>query len=56
MEFGATPLGWTLLTVLGIALVFGGVLVSLAFLLYADRKDPRNGYFELDAQPPMMMP
>ena len=38
MEFGATPLGWTLLTVLGIALVFGGVLVSLAFLLYADRK------------------
>ena len=38
MEFGATPLGWTLLTVLGIALVFGGVLVSLAFLLLADRK------------------
>ena len=33
-----SPLGWTLITVGQIALVFAGVLVSLAFLLLADRK------------------
>ncbi len=38
MEFWTTPLGWTLITVGEIALVFAGVLVSLAFLLLADRK------------------
>jgi NADH-quinone oxidoreductase subunit H len=36
--FWSTPAGWTLMTVGGIALVFAGVLVSLAFLLLADRK------------------
>lgn len=38
MGFWTTPAGWTLITIGQIALVFGGVLVSLAFLLYADRK------------------
>ncbi len=33
-----SPVGWTLITIGQVALVFGGVLVSLAFLLYADRK------------------
>ena len=33
-----SPLGWTLITIGQIALVFAGVLVSLAFLLLADRK------------------
>ena len=38
MSFWSSPLGWTLITVGQIALVFAGVLVSLAFLLLADRK------------------
>ena len=37
-DFWSTPGGWTLLTLGGIAIVFGGVLVSLAFLLWGDRK------------------
>jgi NADH-quinone oxidoreductase subunit H len=36
--FWTTPLGWTLTTVGGILLVTVGVLLSLAFLLLADRK------------------
>src|SRR5579875_629544 len=38
MNFWATPGGWTLITVGGILLVVVGVLISLAFLLLADRK------------------
>jgi len=38
VNFWATPAGWTLITVGEIALVLVGVLVSLAFLLLADRK------------------
>jgi len=34
----ATPVGWTVLTVLGILAVTVGILISLAFLLLADRK------------------
>ena len=37
-SFWATPFGWTLLTVGEILLVFVPVLVSLAFLLWGDRK------------------
>jgi NADH-quinone oxidoreductase subunit H len=37
-SFWATPLGWTLATVGGILLVVVGILISLAFLLLADRK------------------
>ena len=37
-EFMSTPVGWTVMTVVGILLVTVGVLISLAFLLYADRK------------------
>ncbi|HEX6859184.1 MAG TPA: NADH-quinone oxidoreductase subunit NuoH [Caulobacteraceae bacterium] len=37
-DFMSTPVGWTVMTVLGVALVMVGVLVSLAFLLLADRK------------------
>ncbi|WP_312136947.1 NADH-quinone oxidoreductase subunit NuoH [Brevundimonas sp. BH3] len=37
-SFWATPLGWTLITVGGILLVTVGILISLAFLLLADRK------------------
>ena len=37
-SFWATPGGWTLMTVGGILLVVVGVLISLAFLLLADRK------------------
>src|SRR5689334_18172909 len=37
-DFMSTPVGWTVMTVIGIALVMVGVLVSLAFLLLADRK------------------
>jgi NADH-quinone oxidoreductase subunit H len=37
-NFWATPLGWTLTTVGGILAVTVGVLISLAFLLLADRK------------------
>ena len=37
-DFWTTPLGWTLATVGGILLVTVGVLLSLAFLLLADRK------------------
>ncbi len=36
--FWATPGGWTLMTVGGILLVLVGVLISLAFLLWGDRK------------------
>jgi NADH-quinone oxidoreductase subunit H len=36
--FWATPVGWTLATVGGVLAVTVGVLVSLAFLLLADRK------------------
>ena len=38
MTFWATPFGWTLMTVGGVLAVTVGVLVSLAFLLLADRK------------------
>jgi len=38
MNFWTTPLGWTLITVGGILLVTVGILISLAFLLLADRK------------------
>ncbi|MDP3368847.1 MAG: NADH-quinone oxidoreductase subunit H, partial [Brevundimonas sp.] len=38
MDFWTTPLGWTLATVGGILLVTVGILISLAFLLLADRK------------------
>ena len=38
MTFWATPGGWTLITVGEILLVVVGVLISLAFLLLADRK------------------
>ncbi|MEY3260348.1 MAG: dehydrogenase subunit [Pseudomonadota bacterium] len=38
LDFWATPLGWTLITVGQILLVVIGVLLSLAFLLLADRK------------------
>ena len=34
----STPVGWTLLTLGQILLIVVGVLVSLAFLLLADRK------------------
>ncbi|MFH2079404.1 MAG: NADH-quinone oxidoreductase subunit H, partial [Pseudomonadota bacterium] len=38
MSFWTTPLGWTLATAGGILLVTVGILISLAFLLLADRK------------------
>ena len=38
MNFWATPVGWSLMTVGGVLAVTVGVLVSLAFLLLADRK------------------
>jgi NADH-quinone oxidoreductase subunit H len=38
MEFWTSPVGWTLITIGQIALVMVGVLLSLAFLLLADRK------------------
>ncbi len=38
MDFWSTPLGWTLMTAGGILLVTVGILISLAFLLLADRK------------------
>ena len=38
MDFWSTPLGWTLITAGGILLVTVGILISLAFLLLADRK------------------
>jgi NADH-quinone oxidoreductase subunit H len=38
MTFWSTPFGWTLMTVGGVLAVTVGVLVSLAFLLLADRK------------------
>lgn len=38
MDFWTTPLGWTLVTIGGILLVTVGILISLAFLLLADRK------------------
>ena len=37
-SFWATPGGWTLITVGQVLLVMVGVLISLAFLLLADRK------------------
>jgi NADH-quinone oxidoreductase subunit H len=37
-SFWATPLGWTLATLGGILIVTVGILISLAFLLLADRK------------------
>ena len=37
-SFWSTPLGWTLMTAGGILLVTVGILISLAFLLLADRK------------------
>ncbi|WP_292054431.1 MULTISPECIES: NADH-quinone oxidoreductase subunit NuoH [unclassified Brevundimonas] len=37
-SFWATPIGWTLATIGGILLVTVGILISLAFLLLADRK------------------
>lgn len=36
--FWSTPVGWTLITAGGILLVTVGILISLAFLLLADRK------------------
>lgn len=38
MDFWTSPLGWTLITTGGILLVTVGILISLAFLLLADRK------------------
>ncbi|MDY6923314.1 MAG: NADH-quinone oxidoreductase subunit NuoH [Pseudomonadota bacterium] len=38
MDFWTSPLGWTLITAGGILLVTVGILISLAFLLLADRK------------------
>jgi len=38
MDFWTTPLGWTLATLGGILVVTVGILISLAFLLLADRK------------------
>ncbi|WP_296170372.1 NADH-quinone oxidoreductase subunit NuoH [uncultured Brevundimonas sp.] len=38
MDFWTSPLGWTLATAGGILLVVVGILISLAFLLLADRK------------------
>ena len=38
MDFWTTPLGWTLATAGAILLVTVGILISLAFLLLADRK------------------
>ena len=38
MDFWTSPLGWTLATAGGILLVTVGILISLAFLLLADRK------------------
>ena len=38
MNFWATPIGWTLLTLGEVLLVTVGILISLAFLLLADRK------------------
>src|SRR5690606_10766454 len=38
MDFWSSPLGWTLITAGGILLVTVGILISLAFLLLADRK------------------
>ena len=38
MTFWSTPVGWSLMTVGGVLAVTVGVLVSLAFLLLADRK------------------
>src|SRR5690606_29069295 len=38
MDFWTTPLGWTLMTLGGVLLVTVGILISLAFLLLADRK------------------
>ena len=37
-SFWATPIGWTLITIGGILIVTVGILISLAFLLLADRK------------------
>src|SRR4051812_2640302 len=38
MNPGLTPIGWTLLTLGEVLLVLGGVMISLAFLLWGDRK------------------
>jgi NADH-quinone oxidoreductase subunit H len=38
MTFWSTPVGWSLMTVGGVLAVTVGVLISLAFLLLADRK------------------
>ena len=38
MDIWSTPVGWTLITAGGILLVTVGILISLAFLLLADRK------------------
>ncbi len=38
VEFWGSPAGWTILTVLSILAVTIGILISLAFLLLADRK------------------
>ena len=38
MNFWATPVGWSLMTIGGVLAVTVGVLISLAFLLLADRK------------------
>ena len=38
MNFWATPVGWSLMTVGGVLAVMVGVLISLAYLLLADRK------------------
>jgi len=38
MDYWATPIGWTTLALIKIVAITVGVLLSLAFLLYADRK------------------
>jgi NADH-quinone oxidoreductase subunit H len=38
MSLWATPAGWSILTIVQIVVVMVGILISLAFLLWADRK------------------
>ena len=62
-EFLTTPAGIALIIVAQGLLMAIFLLLSAYFLIYADRKvwaadrkEPRNGYFEFEAQPPMMTP
>ena len=62
-EFWSTYLWPLIIIVAQSVLLLVVLLVATAFVLYADRKiwaaersAARNGYFEFDAQPAMMMP